>query len=85
MESVLGGSNKEFPAKPLWKGWWLYDANEDVPVGKHAKMYIVNDYKYECNIYIYLKNDPDKFERFKNFYVLNYKKYYNIDQILTKC
>ena len=65
-------------------GWRLSNLTRHLDA-KRAKIYIVNDYKYECNLYIHLKNDLNKFERFKNFYILNYKKYYNIDQILTKC
>jgi len=66
-------------------GWRLSDLRLEQLDAKHAKIYIANDYKYECNIYIHLKNDINKFERFKNFYILNYKKYYNIDKILKKC
>ena len=44
-----------------------------------------NDYKYECSISVHLKNDLNKIGRFKNFYVFNYKKYYNIDKIIEKC
>ena len=31
------------------------------------------------------KNDLRKIDRFKKFYVINYKKYYNIDKVLKKC
>ena len=46
---------------------------------------IVKDYSFECKSYIYLKNDLRKIDRFKKFYVINYKKYYNIDKVLKKC
>lgn len=46
---------------------------------------IVNDYTFECKSYIYLKNDLKKIDRFKKLYVINYKKYYNIDKVLKKC
>ena len=66
-------------------GWRLSNPRLEQLDAKHAKIYIANDYKYECNIYIHLKNDINKFERFKKFYILNYKKYYNIDKVLKKC
>ena len=56
-------------------GWQLPGLSPEIQDAKHAKIYIVNDYKYECNLYVHLKNDLNKFERFKNFYILNYKKY----------
>ena len=46
---------------------------------------ILNDYKNECSIYVYLKNDLKKIDRIKKFYILNYRKHYNIDKILKKC
>ena len=52
---------------------------------KHSTFFIFSEYKDECNIYIYLKNDLKKIERLKQFYVLNYKKHYNIHKIEKKC
>ena len=40
---------------------------------------------HECNIYINLKNDLRKIDRIKKLYIFNYKKHYNIDQIVKKC
>ena len=51
----------------------------------YAKNVISSDYKYECDIFIYIKNDLKKIERIKKIYIFNYKKYYNIDKIETKC
>ena len=31
------------------------------------------------------KNTKKKVDRFKKFYVINYRKYYNIDRVLQKC
>jgi len=75
-------------------GWWStpFGSNEIsepssnlVNDKKYSTFYILREYKYECNIYIYLKNDLKKIERLKQFYIFNYKKYYNIDKILKKC
>ena len=69
-------------------GWW---GRPEGPSEKYLKdpryaiTYIFNDYKNECKISVYLKNDLDKFERIKKFYILNYKNYYNIDKIDKKC
>ena len=69
-------------------GWW---GRPEGPSEKYLKdpryavTYIFNDYKKECNISVYLKNNLEKFERIKRFYVLNYKDYYNIDKIDKKC
>ena len=52
---------------------------------KYSVMFILNNYKYECSTSIYIKNDLQKFERFKKFYVFNYKKSYNLDKIVKKC
>ena len=46
---------------------------------------IMNEYKYECSTYIYIKNDLKKYERLRKFYILNYKKNYNIDKVIKKC
>ena len=46
---------------------------------------ISNEYKYECNTYIYIKNDLKKYERLKKFYIFNYEKNYNIDKVIKKC
>jgi len=51
----------------------------------YLKLYVSDDYKYECALYIYIKNDMTKLDRFKKFYIFNYKKYYNIDKIVKKC
>ena len=51
----------------------------------YADVFIFSDYKYECTSYIYLKNAITKKERIKNFYIFNYKKYYNLDKIIKKC
>ena len=65
---------------------WKSNIVKDVKLDDiHAKMFITNDYKYECSISVHLKNDLNKIGRFKNFYVFNYKKYYNIDKIIEKC
>ena len=46
---------------------------------------ISNEYKYECNTDIYIKNDLEKYERLKRFYIFDYKKNYNIDKVIKKC
>jgi len=51
----------------------------------YSTINIVDDYSLECKSYIFLKNDLRKIERFKQFYIFNYKKYYNIDKIVKKC
>ena len=51
----------------------------------YSILWISNEYKYECNTYIYIKNDLKKYERLKKFYIFNYKKNYNIDKIEKKC
>ena len=69
-------------------GWW---GRKEGPPSKYldnkkySVTYIFNDYKFDCDISIYLKNDLKKFERFKKFYIFNYKKYYKIDKVLKKC
>ena len=52
---------------------------------RYSKIFIFNEYKYECSIYIYIKNDLKKYERLKKFYIFNYKKNYNIDKVIKKC
>jgi len=52
---------------------------------RYAKYVIASDYKYECDIFIYLKNDLNKIERIKKNYIFNYKNYYNIDKIENQC
>jgi len=52
---------------------------------KYLILWISNEYNYECNTYIYIKNDLKKYERLKKFYIFNYKKNYNIDKIEKKC
>ena len=47
--------------------------------------FVMNEYKYECSTYIYIKNDLKKYERLRKFYILNYKKHYNIDKVIKKC
>ena len=75
-------------------GWWStpfglneisYPPANLINSKKYSNFFIFSEYKYECNIYIYLKNDLKKIERLKQFYVLNYKKYYNIHKIEKKC
>ena len=73
-------------------GWWstpfhVDEITEPPPVlmNEYAALFIFNEYKYECNIYINIKNDLKLIERLKQFYIFNYKKYYNIDKILKKC
>jgi len=51
----------------------------------YSTLNIVNDYSLECKSYIFLKNDLKKVDRFKKFYVINYRKHYNIDRVLKKC
>ena len=51
---------------------------------RYAIQWIENEYKYECNTYIYIKNDLKKYERLKKFYIFNYKKNYNIDKVIKK-
>ena len=51
----------------------------------YSTVNIVNDYSLECKSYIFLKNDLKKVDRFKKFYVFNYRKHYNIDRVLKKC
>ena len=51
----------------------------------YSTVNIVNDYSLECKSYIFLKNDLKKVDRFKKFYVINYRKHYNIDRVLKKC
>ena len=52
---------------------------------RYLILWISNEYKYECNTYIYIKNDLKKYERLRKFYILNYKKNYNIDKVIKKC
>ena len=52
---------------------------------RYSIQFISNEYKYECNTYIYLKNDLKKYERLKKFYIFNYEKNYNIDKVIKKC
>tara|TARA_B100002003_G_scaffold136823_1_gene126432 strand:- start:56 stop:706 length:651 start_codon:yes stop_codon:yes gene_type:complete len=52
---------------------------------RYSILMISNEYKYECNTYIYIKNDLKKYERMKKFYIFNYKKNYNIDKVIKKC
>jgi len=75
-------------------GWWSTPIGAKEPAKPpsnyinnelYKKEYIFTEYKYECDIYIYLKNDLKKFDRMKKFYIFNYKKYYNIDKIVKKC
>ncbi len=69
-------------------GWWGRESGPSQNLLKDKRYsftYIFNDYKYECNIYINLKNDLEKFERMKKFYIFDYKNYYKIDKIVKKC
>ena len=52
---------------------------------RYSKIFIFNEYKYECSMYIYIKNDLKKFERIKQLYIFNYKNHFNIDKIVKKC
>ena len=73
--------------------WWgsLGSLKNDGPTKNFKKKrdysirYIFDGYENNCNIKIYIKNDLDKKNRIKKLYILNYKKYYNIDKILEKC
>ena len=77
-------------------GWWgstsLINPTEPPGPNKHVlndeiylSQWIINEYKHECDIYIYLKNDLTKYERLKKFYIFNYKKNFNIDKVIKKC
>ena len=79
-------------------GWWgtikwiPYDEENkfsypspDFLETKYSTIKILNDYKNECNTSIYIKNDLEKIERFKKFYIFNYKKNYNLDKIVKRC
>ena len=77
-------------------GWWstpfgfneneiFYPPSNLINNKKYSNYYISSEYKYECNIYIYLKNDLKIIERLKQFYIFNYKNYYNIGKIVKKC
>ena len=80
-------------------GWWGTMSEElqenlspDYRNGKsividegYSTLNIANDYSLECKSYIFLKNDFKKVDRFKKFYVINYRKHYNIDRVLKKC
>ena len=52
---------------------------------RYLILWISNEYKYECNTYIYIKNDLGKYERLKKLYIFNYTKNYNIDKVIKKC
>ena len=52
---------------------------------EYSTLNIVSDYFYECKSYIYLKNDLNKLNRLKKAYVINYKNYFTIDKIVSKC
>ena len=56
-----------------------------VLMSEYATLFTFNEYKHECNIYINIKNDLKLIERLKQFYIFNYKNYYNIDKIIKKC
>ncbi len=64
------------PSKPPPK--YLNDSN-------YSRMFIINEYNYECSSYVYLENQLTTFERVKKFYLLNSEKYYNIEQVINKC
>ena len=74
-------------------GWWstpfpLGEITEPIPailMSEYATLFVFNEYKYECNIYINIKNDLKLIERLKQFYIFNYENYYNIDKIIKKC
>ena len=51
----------------------------------YSEVFIFDQYTYECTSYIHLKNVITKKERFKKFYIFNYKKYYKLDKIIKKC
>ena len=67
------------PTEP--PGPYKYVLNDEI----YLSQWIINEYKHECDIYIYLKNDLTKYERFKKFYIFNYKKNFNIDKVIKKC
>ena len=60
-------------------------SDKDYFSSKQLTYRISSEYKGECNIYIYLKDDLTNIHRIKKFYIFNYKKYYNIDKIIEKC
>ena len=74
--------------------WWAGPILQSGPNGptsdllkdkRYSIALVFNNYEHQCNIYIYMKNDLEKFDRMKKFYIFNYKKYYNIDKIIKKC
>jgi len=74
--------------------WWSTGFNSDkitkppllILNNKRYSKYVISDnYRYECDIYIYLKNDLNKIKRIKKLYIFNYKNYYNIDKIEKNC
>ena len=66
------------------QGWYSH-ASFLLSDNRYAIQWIENEYEYECNTYIYIKNDLKKYERLKKFYIFNYKKNYNIDKVIKKC
>ena len=52
---------------------------------EYSTLNITGDYFYECKSFVYLKNDLNKLNRFKKFYVINYKNYYVFDKIISEC
>ena len=67
------------PTEP--PGPYTFILNDEI----YLSQFIINEYKHECDIYIYLKNDLTKYERLKKFYIFNYKKNFNIDKVIKKC
>jgi len=74
--------------------WWGFLAslpNERKPEirivenKEYSKLNIMENYSFECKNYIYLKNDLNKLERIRRVYVFDYKKYFIIDKITSKC
>jgi len=51
----------------------------------YLSLYILDEYVPGCNTYVYLKNFLGKYERIFKAYIINYKKYYKIDNIVIEC
>jgi hypothetical protein len=75
-------------------GWWGTTSNSQFTGSPPIKFLkdkqyslhnILNNYKKECKIFIYIKDDLKKIKRIKNFYIFRYKKYYKIDKVNEKC
>jgi hypothetical protein len=73
-------ASKREERKPMKRqGVSIFDNKE------YSALNIISDYFYECKSYIYLKNDLNKLNRFRKFYVINYKNYFVFDKIISEC